>query len=132
MTHRPAKTLEEVVKAVGKYPIDAYVFVQEGLGYTVQQVHGDPSSLPKAKRHVTGRQLCYGLRDLALRKWGMLTPIVLEHWNITCTLDFGKIVFALVENDLLEKSPADSLDDFVDVYEFSKVFQREDDAAPEQ
>lgn len=122
MTKKPQKSIEEVVRQVGRYPFEAYLFVQEGLSYTVQEAHGDPSALPKAKRHVTGAQLCYGLRDLAVKKWGMLSLLVLKHWNITATRDFGNIVFAMVENDLLQKSPADRLEDFAEVYDFQQAF----------
>ena len=37
---------------------------------------------------------------------------VLSRWNITTTLDFGRIVFALIEIGHLQKTEADRLDDF--------------------
>ncbi len=40
MVRKPRKELDDVVREVGKYPPDAYHFVQEGLTYTVQEIHG--------------------------------------------------------------------------------------------
>src|SRR5262249_20634110 len=93
----PEKSLYEVVDEVGLYPIEAYLFVQSGLAHTVEKVHGG-SADPSKSRHVNGRELCEGLREFALMNWGMLARTVLARWGITRTLDFGRIVFALVDN----------------------------------
>ena len=119
----PDKSLEEVVHEVGLYPIEAYEFVQEGLGYTVTKIHGGRPKDPKVSRHIGGRELCLGLREFALLKWGLLAPTVLARWNISRTLDFGKIVFALVEHGHMQKTEEDQLDDFRDVYDFKAAFE---------
>ena len=116
------KKLEEIVEAVGLYPIEAYEFVQQGLGYTVNKIHGHVKD-PKANRHVGGRELCEGLREFALAKWGLLARTVLARWNIRRTLDFGKIVFALVDNRWMQKTEDDTLDDFRDVFDFKNGFE---------
>ena len=116
----PAKSLHDVVEAVGVYPEEAYVFVQSGLNYTVEKVHKQTE--PNASHHVGGRELCDGLRELAQNQWGMLARIVLERWNITSTLDFGRIVFAMVEHDMLQKTDDDTLEDFRHVYDFRAAF----------
>jgi uncharacterized repeat protein (TIGR04138 family) len=117
----PTKTLQEVIDAVGVYPEDAYVFVQEGLNYTVSQVHQNTAA--DASHHVGGRELCGGLRELALKRWGLLARTVLERWNITSTMDFGRIVFAMVDHDMLQKTDEDSIDDFRQVYDFRTAFE---------
>ncbi|MCH8967343.1 MAG: hypothetical protein IID43_06660, partial [Planctomycetes bacterium] len=76
----------------------------------------------KLNRHVTGRQLCWGLRDVALKRWGMLARTVLESWDVRETDDFGRIVFGFIECDMMQKQPGDSLDDFKDVYDFKEAF----------
>lgn len=76
-------------------------------------------------RHVSGEQLCVGLRDLARQRWGRLAAAVLRHWGIRGTLDFGRIVFALVESGRLTKQPDDQLPDFADVYDFRRVFDQQ-------
>ena len=115
------KTLEKIVEEVGVYPIEAFDFVQRGLTYTVNKVHG-PVSDPQANRHVSGQQLCHGLREFALAQWGLLARTVLRRWNITRTEDFGRIVFALVENGHMSKTETDTLDDFKNVFDFASAF----------
>ena len=116
------KKLEDIVEEVGLYPIEAYDFVQQGLGYTVNKIHGQVKS-PKASRHVNGRDLCEGLREFALMKWGLLARTVLGRWNIRRTLDFGRIVFALVDNGWMQKTDEDTIEDFRDVFDFKTGFE---------
>jgi len=77
----------------------------------------------KLDRHITGRQLCWGLRDHALQRWGLLARTVLETWNIRSTDDFGRIVFGFIDMDLMRKKPDDRPDDFHDVYKFDEAFE---------
>ena len=116
------KKLEEIVEEVGLYPIEAYEFIQRGLQYTVQKVHGQVKD-PKASRHVSGRDLCEGLREYALSNWGLMARTVLARWNIRRTLDFGRIVFALVDNGWMQKTEEDTIEDFRDVFDFKAAFE---------
>jgi uncharacterized repeat protein (TIGR04138 family) len=115
------KKLEDIVEEVGLYPIEAYEFVHNGLGYTVNKLHGNKKD-PKASRHVSGRDLCDGLREYALAKWGLMARTVLGRWNIRKTYDFGRIVFAMVDNGLMQKTDDDSIEDFRDVFDFKTAF----------
>ena len=104
-----------------QYPPEAFEFIQEGLSYTVKKVHG-PGTAPKANRHVSGQQLCEGLRELALNHWGLLAKTVLSRWNITSTLDFGRVVFALIDVGNMQRTDNDTLADFKDVIDFRTAF----------
>src|SRR5262245_60499400 len=91
---RKEESLDDIVEQVGVYPEDAYLFVEQGLSYTVVKIHGEKKKeSPNANRHVSGQQLCEGIREYALRRWGLMARAVLTRWNITSTLDFGRIVF---------------------------------------
>jgi len=114
-------TLNEVVETIGVYPLEAYEFVQRGLSHTVTQIHGKRRD-PDISMHVTGQQLCEGLRDFALSQWGLLARAVLARWNITSTWDFGRIVFAMVDNGLMQKTDEDTIDDFRNVFDFKTAF----------
>ena len=122
--HKKAKeiSLSQLASDVGLYPPEAFEFIQQGLSFTVQKLHG-PKAVPKANRHVTGQDLCDGLREYALAQWGFLARTVLRRWNVTSTLDFGRIVFALVEVGQMQKTDDDTLDDFKDVYDFRAAFE---------
>lgn len=113
---------KRVVDSTGPYPLEAYNFVREGLNYTAQNVHGDPESLPELERHVSGQQLCIGLRDYAIERYGLLAPAVLEHWRVRRTDDFGRIVFAMIEAGVMSSTSDDSLEDFRAVFDFTEAF----------
>lgn len=77
----------------------------------------------KVNRHVSGRELCWGLRDFALERWGLLARTVLESWRVTGTDDFGEIVFGFIDFDLMRKQPEDDVEDFREVYSFHEAFE---------
>ena len=115
------KSIDQVVTRLGLYPAEAYEFVQHGLSYTVHQIHTDVDPATVAK-HVSGQQLCHGLREYALAQWGLLARAVLRRWNINSTLDFGRIVFAMIDAGQLQKTEQDTLDDFRNVFDFGMAF----------
>ena len=122
----PGKSLSKLVDELGVYPLEAFEFVQQGLGHTAARVHGSLDGKPRTPgrdRHVTGQQLAQGLRDYALFQWGYLARTVLGRWGIRCTFDFGRIVFALVDNGFLRKTEGDSVEDFRNVYDFQTAFE---------
>jgi len=114
----------EILSSV-PYPIEAFAFVREGLNYAVEAVHVDSDTLSEDERHISGQQLCLAVRDLAISKYGLLAPVVLEHWRVRRTRDFGRIVFAMIDAGLMTKTSNDTLDDFQAVYDFYEAFSRE-------
>ncbi len=113
------KSLEQLARLSGKYPVQAFMFVREGLQYTIHK-SGKISS--EGNNHITGKQLCFGLRDYAISKWGMLALTVLKQWNITRTRDFGNIVFMMVEAGWMAKTDEDKIEDFDNVFDFAIEF----------
>ena len=108
-------TPEEIAKLDGRYCPAAFHFVYEGLGFTVKEFKDSPG-------HVTGQLLSEGLRKFALERWGRLALLVLESWQVTCTRDFGEIVYVLIEYEWMSALPTDTICDFDDVYSFSAAF----------
>lgn len=113
---------KKIISAAGPYPVEAFTFIREGLSYTSQHVHGNADHLPEADRHISGPQLCMGLRDFAIEQYGLMAPVVLGHWNIYRTDDFGRIVFAMINEGLMSKTQDDCLEDFRAVYDFDEAF----------
>ena len=99
------------------YHETAYLFILSALQFTIERA-GEP-------RHITGRELAEGCRDLALERWGPIARSVLEYWGIRSTRDLGEIVFALVDCGVLVKREEDRLADFDVIYDFEQVFERE-------
>lgn len=93
----------------------AYVFVLRALHHVLQGL-GEP-------RHISGRELAEGVRDLALEQFGPMARTVLEHWGIHETGDVGDIVFALVEAGILIKQDEDTRRDFEGVFDFDEAFR---------
>lgn len=133
-----AQLWDRVRDRAGPYPPMAFAFVQQGLRHTTETIHAQreeraaamASELhaelgPDGERHVSGQELCFGLRDFAVKQFGLLARTVLASWNIQSTEDFGKIVFALVESQMLRKSDSDSMLDFEAVYDFDDAFAGE-------
>lgn len=73
-------------------------------------------------RHVSGRELCWGLRDFAIQRWGLMARVVLESWKVKSTIDFGRIVFGFIDFNIMQKQPADRLEDFENVFSFREAF----------
>ncbi|CAN5794444.1 hypothetical protein BH23GEM9_BH23GEM9_27770 [soil metagenome] len=98
-----------------RYDEAAYIFVLSSLNHVLERL-SEP-------RHISGRELAVGVRDLALDRFGPMARTVLEHWGIHETGDVGEIVFALVEFNVLIKQDEDTRDDFADVFDFDEAFQ---------
>ena len=121
MTDEPKVPLDQAVAQDGRYPLEAFAFLRDGLERAVKSVHGEAAEAGGA-RHVTGPQLCQALRDEALERWGLLALHVLNRWNVHSTIDFGNMVYLLVHSGHMRKTEEDSLEDFRDVYDFAEAF----------
>ncbi len=102
------------------YPPAAYVFVQAGLRHTADRLEREDEQ--GETRHVSGQELCLGLREYAIHEYGHLARTVLESWRVRKTEDFGRIVFDLVRVGLLRKTEEDSMADFQGVFQFDEAF----------
>lgn len=109
-----AQKIRALCRKEPRYKPEAYLFVLSALHFTV-------SRLPR-RRHVTGRELLEGIRLCGLDQFGPLARQVFEHWGVHATEDFGRIVFALVDEKLLGKTEEDSPADFEAVYDFAEAF----------
>ncbi|MBI4544722.1 MAG: hypothetical protein HY703_05990 [Gemmatimonadetes bacterium] len=94
----------------------AYLFVLSSLHYVLER-------LP-APRHISGRELAEGARDLALDRFGPMAASVFEYWGIESTADVGQIVFALVDCGILIKQEEDAPEDFAGLFDFREAFER--------
>ena len=110
--------IEALAERDGRYSRAAYLFVYDALQHTVEKL--GKASMPRDQRHVSGRDLIYGISEHALDQFGPLTLTVFEHWGIRETRDFGEIVFNLVTDNLMSKTDDDRIEDFTDVFDFDE------------
>ncbi len=120
--------IEELVRRDPRYPCEAYQFVFDALECTQKMIGQAAAAGPEpgreAEYHITPRQLVLGIRDLALREFGMMARTVFRQWGINRTDDFGEIVFNLVEENMMLKTSEDSRDDFKGVFDLDEALER--------
>jgi len=114
--------ISRICEKSADYDAEAFYFLREGLSRTAAKLGREPGSKPG--RHVTGRELCEGLRDYALDEFGPLALLVLTQWGIYSTADFGRMVYALIGEGVFGKNGEDKESDFDDVYDFEEVFAK--------
>jgi uncharacterized repeat protein (TIGR04138 family) len=121
------------------FPPGAFDFVRDGLAHTVQKLSETKGEalVPESEaiiaepksgvvgRHISGQQLCAGLREMARERYGMLALTVLHRWGVRSTADFGVMVYALIDRGEMRCSDQDRFDDFLGQYDFEKAFATE-------
>jgi uncharacterized repeat protein (TIGR04138 family) len=118
--------VDRIVRIDPRYAREAYHFVREALDYTQQSIHkSNRASRDIADRHVTGQQLLEGIRAYALNTLGPMTLFTFHEWGLQSCVDFGEIVFNLVEHGqgMFGKTDQDSREDFKPGYEFDTAFR---------
>ena len=115
--------LEKLVERDPRYAYEAYEFVYAALEHTEHMLASTDAEVvdEDEEHHLTGQQLLQGIRDLALREFGMMARTVFRMWGIQKTDDFGEIVFNLVEANLMSKTEHDNRADFHDVYDLDEA-----------
>ncbi len=111
-------TVMRICDANGDYDPEAYWFLREGLDRTVRALGRDGAK----NRHVSGKELCEGLRDYALDQFGPLALLVLTQWGVYETSDFGEMVMELVQAGVFGKRGGESKADFDGVFSFEEAF----------
>ncbi len=106
--------IRNVVEKDPRFSPEAYRFIFEALDFTVKRLG--------VRRHISGVELLEGIRDYSLQQFGGMTRTVFKEWGIEKTVDFGDIVFNLVEEGLMGKTDTDHRADFEDVYRFDEAF----------
>jgi uncharacterized repeat protein (TIGR04138 family) len=118
------KEIEDIIsKKDARYKTAAYLFILHSLDYTIRKIG--------KRRHVSGRELSLGIRDFALEQFGPTAGMVLEHWGLRKTIDFGNIVYNLIEAGLMRKTETDRLEDFDNVFLFKEAFSKSIKINPE-
>lgn len=114
--------LLEVRRKDSRYRSAAYRFVLfQGIEYTLREyagvAHGE-------YRHMSGREICEGLRLLALSEFGPLAFDVWNWWGVHTTRDWGEIVFNLIHHGLLNAQDDDHIEDFDNVYDVREALNQ--------
>jgi len=96
------------------YKPEAYLFVLQGMSYA--QTHRDHPG------HLGGQEFARHLAEFGRKAYIFLFKEVLSEWGVRETMDFGRIVYGLIEMGQMSKLPEDSIEDFRKVYDFEEEF----------
>ena len=102
--------LSQLAKRYGAYPVEAYVFVGEGLHHATRSL--GKIEAEGSDRHITAHELVTGVLELGSMRYGCLAGAVLRSWSIRNSEDIGQITFHLIEEGLFGKQPGDNVEDF--------------------
>lgn len=139
------KKFAKLLKQDKRYKPEAYIFVFEALDYAQNRLHlgeqceNEPLKLSPdfeaiedqedlaeddagEGRHITGQDLSEAARLYALEMYGFMARVVLENIGIRNTGDIGEIVYNMIRIGRMRKTPADSREDFDNVYDFAVAF----------
>lgn len=115
------ETVERIVAQDPRYAREVYSFVREALDFTQKLIVKENRG---QVRHVSGQELLEGIRQFGLQQFGPMAVTVLGEWGVHNCLDFGEIVFNMVETGLLAKTEHDSREDFQSGYDFTDAFRK--------
>jgi uncharacterized repeat protein (TIGR04138 family) len=105
-----AVDLAGIAQRHGRYPLEAYAVVAEGLRFAMEssgkaQAKGDD-------RHLTAQELVQGVLGLTTARYGMLATRILARWNLHSSSDIGAVTYHLIEEGVLGKNQRDDRTDF--------------------
>ncbi len=115
----PQERLFQILDREKSFPLAAYTAIHKGLDYTLK--------IKKQNGHVSGQELALGMAGYIKQEYGPFSHLVLEGWGIRSTVDFGRIVFDLIDAGLMRKQEEDRLVDFENVYDFQEMFYQGSD-----
>ena len=104
----------------GRYAPEAFTFLYESLDHAVKLAGRENAE--GADRHVSGQELLAGMRSYAAGLFGPLAGEVWRRWGVRETIDWGRIVFLLVDAGLLNRQEEDRIDDFKDGFDYDDAF----------
>lgn len=114
-----SEVVDQIVKEDPRFEKGAYFFVRRALDHTLKSAK---AGFTREGHHVSGGELLEGVREFALEQYGPMAKTLFDNWGIRETVNFGEIVFNLVEFGVFGKTDQDSLDDFRDIYDFEEAF----------
>jgi len=113
--------LQKIADEHGTYPVEAYVFVAEGLRHASELTGKD--KLAGSSRHLSAAELVRGCLALAATRYGLLARSVLRGWNLHRSEDVGAVTFHLIDSGILGKQERDRQEDFVEGPRFDRALE---------
>jgi uncharacterized repeat protein (TIGR04138 family) len=114
------KELETLCERDKRYELGAYVAVMMGF----KKIHDRNEKLTGEPGRVSALELCRALRDHFILFHGHKALEMMRSFGIKTSDDVGEMVEVLAANDLLEFGKGDSREDFTDMFDFEREFEK--------
>lgn len=111
---------QELAVRDGRFSVEAFRFLYESLEEALRLAGKEDAD--GIDRHLTGQEVLAGMRSLAGRMFGPMAAQVWRSWGVNESMDWGRIVFLLVDRGLLSRQEEDSIEDFREGFDFDCVF----------
>lgn len=112
--------VHEVQQRDNRYAPESYAFLCQALGHTVKILERENDD----DRHVNGRELLSGFRDLAVLEFGPMAAFVIRDWGLERSEDVGNMVYNLIGVGYFGRNETDSIDDFSDGVDLMEALRR--------
>lgn len=109
------EAVERIRERNTAYSPEAYGFVMDALEFTVHRIGH--------RRHVSGAELLEHMCEHARQSYGLMAYTVLEKWGLVTTNDVGRVVFELVDANVLAKQDGDTPSDFDNVFDMREILE---------
>jgi uncharacterized repeat protein (TIGR04138 family) len=109
--------IADVARRRGEFRAEAYFFTLDALHTSVEEL--------SVRRHLSGPELLQGVVRLANERFGGEANEILNGWGVSCTRDFGVIIYDLIDAGILSKTEDDELEDFDEVFDLSDALKEE-------
>jgi uncharacterized repeat protein (TIGR04138 family) len=110
-----------ILKREKRFDPQAFFFLKDALDFTLKRIADGNEG---HARHVTGKELLEGYRDLALDQFGPMASTLMREWGVRKCLDVGDMVFHLIEEQVFGKQDSDRREDFSEVFDFEESLIR--------
>jgi uncharacterized repeat protein (TIGR04138 family) len=110
-----------ILKREKRFDPQAFFFLKDALDFTLKRIADGNEG---QARHVTGKELLEGFRDLALDQFGPMASTLMREWGVRKCLDVGDMVFHLIEEQVFGKQDSDRREDFSEVFDFEESLVR--------
>ena len=99
--------MREIASSDAALTFEAYKFVSEAVSHAIHK-HRTPGCV----RHVGASEIMEASAELAYNTYGLIGDEVLRGWGLKSPVDFGRVVFNLIEHRVLSRSENDNPEDF--------------------
>ena len=114
------QSVSSILSRESRYDGHAYFFLKDSLDFTLKRLMEETGG---KDRHVSGRELLEGFRDLALEQFGPMAATLMDEWGVRECRDVGNMVFQLIEEQVFGRQESDKPEDFDGVFDFRKALR---------